>query len=255
MHFLTPYFLDRYEPALLELPHEAVNEAGLLETAVSIQERVLPLFHQIADWVAETAADGRVPISWAGDCCASLPVLAGLQRAGIAPRLLWLDAHGDFNTWETTPSGFLGGMPLAMMVGLGEQTWLEALQMNTLPAQDVILADGRDLDPGERDLVEQSGIGHVPVWEDVQAAVGEDERPLWVHFDVDVLRLEDVPAVSYPATGGPSHAQLRQLFAHLRGQGRLAAVSLSLYNPNLPGAAESQAVVLDLLAELVGEEL
>ena len=128
-----------------------------------------------------------------------------------------------------------------MMVGLGEQTWLAALQMDTLPAQDVILADGRDLDPGERDLVEQSGIGHVPVWEDVQAAVGEDERPLWVHFDVDVLRLEDVPAVSYPATGGPSHAQLRQLFAHLRGQERLATVSLSLYNPNLPGAAESQA--------------
>ena len=194
MHFLTPYFLDRYEPALLGLPHDGLNEAGLAETAASIQERVLPLFHQIADWVAETAADGRVPISWAGDCCASLPVLAGLQRAGIAPRLLWLDAHGDFNTWETTPSGFLGGMPLAMMVGLGEQTWLAALQMDTLPAQDVILADGRDLDPGERDLVEQSGIGHVPVWEDVQAAVGEDERPLWVHFDVDVLRLEDVPA-------------------------------------------------------------
>ncbi len=58
----------------------------------------------------------------AGDCVASLGVAAGLQRAGIEPSVAWLDAHGDFNTWETTPSGFMGGMPLAVLAGLGDQS-------------------------------------------------------------------------------------------------------------------------------------
>jgi arginase len=231
--------------------HGRLNPAALDTPAPTIQERVLPLYHSLAGWTAATAAHGRTPLSLAGDCCASLPFLAGLHRAGIAPLLLWLDAHGDFNTWDTTPSGFLGGMPLAMMVGLGEQTWLEALQLAPLSPTDVILSDGRDLDPGERELVIQSGITHLPHLADVPAHLAADERPLWVHFDVDILRLEDVPAVSYPATGGPSADEIRHLFAHLRHTGRVAAVSLSLWNPNLPGAPQSQQLVLDLLAELI----
>lgn len=62
----------------------------------------------------------------------------GLQRAGIDPNLIWFDAHGDFNTWETTSSGFPGGMPLAMIVGKGEQTMPEAVGLRDLPEGQVI---------------------------------------------------------------------------------------------------------------------
>lgn len=250
---ITPYFLDRYHAALVDLarPGWEINHGGLDDTAADIQHRILPYTHSLANWAAETAASGHIPISLAGDCCASLPILAGLQRAGIAPRLLWLDAHGDFNTWETTPSNFLGGMPLAMMVGRGEQTWLDALQMAPLPETAVTLADGRDLDPGEQELVAQSAVRHIPHTADLLAEPAAD-APLWVHFDVDILRLEDVPAVSYPAPGGPSQQELRDLFIHLRHTSQIAAVSLSLWNPNLPGADHSRDVVLDLLTDLIG---
>jgi arginase len=72
-------------------------------------------------------------VSIAGDCVATMGVLAGLHDAGITPTLIWFDAHGDFNTWETTPSGFLGGMPLAMIVGRGEQTMPHGWAGDPLP--------------------------------------------------------------------------------------------------------------------------
>ena len=59
------------------------------------------------------------PVVISGDCMVAIGVLAGLQARGIDPTLLWFDAHGDFHTWETTASGFLGGMPLAMVSGRG----------------------------------------------------------------------------------------------------------------------------------------
>ena len=81
------------------------------------RDRMAIVHEAIAAWVEETLKRGRRPVSIAGDCCTSIGVLAGLQRAGVHPTLIWFDAHGDFNTPETTPSGFLGGMPLAMITG------------------------------------------------------------------------------------------------------------------------------------------
>src|SRR5512136_997268 len=98
----------------------------------------MSVLHQpLAEFTAQTVLHGDRPVSLAGDCCTPLGVLAGLQQAGLVPVLLWLDAHGDFNTWETTPSGFLGGMPLAMLVGRGDQTMAQAVGLRPLPESRV----------------------------------------------------------------------------------------------------------------------
>ncbi len=250
---LTPFFLDKpdggydaYRPAAA-----AVNDGPLDDRATGLTRRLLPLYENIARFVADTAAAGAVPVTYNGDCVMAIPVLAGLQRAGIDPLLIWFDAHGDFNTWETTPSGFLGGMPLAMMVGLGEQTLVEGVGQIPLPMADVILTDARDLDPEEAELVAGSGIDHR---QDVTALLGLElpDRPLWVHFDVDVLRLADVPAVSYPAQGGPSVDEMRRVFDHLRASGRLACLSISLPNPALDADGRSRANTLALVEALIG---
>lgn len=248
---LTPYFLDDRKEGYLAFKEEgwALNRAEAGEGA-DIQQRVLPFYERIAEFVGETAAGGQLPVSLAGDCCMSLPVLKGLQTAGIQPTLLWLDAHGDFNTWETTPSGFLGGMPLAMMVGLGEQTWMEALEIGQLPEEQVIFTDGRDLDPEELVNLQNSQVQWVKDPADLL------ERPvpdhLWVHFDVDVMTLTDVPAVSYPAEGGPDKETIQALFEKIRGSGKLAAVSVSLWNPDLDGEGVSEENVLALVNALLG---
>ncbi len=110
------------------------------------------MYNPLAQLVTIVLKSGELPVSVAGDCCTSIGILAGLQQAGVDPTLIWFDAHGDFNTWETTPSGFLGGMPLAMLVGKGEQTIMEGVGTSVLPEEQVILSDGRDLDPGEDEV-------------------------------------------------------------------------------------------------------
>jgi arginase len=179
--------------------------------------------------------------------------MAGLQRAGIEPLLIWFDAHGDFNTWETTPSGFLGGMPLAMLAGLGEQTMLHALDLHPLTPERIILTDGRDLDPGERELIAECAVAHFrdPLHLlDYHLA----ERPLYIHFDTDIINPLDAPAMSYAAKGGPRPAELAQVFRHLAQTKQITAVSLSTWNPSLDVDGRSAETCMHLLRELLGAD-
>lgn len=256
---VTPFFLDEYEEGLEALarpgwrvnrPTSPEREAAAGKTPASEkQERMVALYRPLRDAVAEAVGEGKRPVSVAGDCCTSLAVLAGLQRAGLAPSLIWFDAHGDFNTWETTPSGFLGGMPLAMAVGRGEQTMVEGVGLTPLPEERVILTDARDLDPGEREAVAGSGVTHLG---NVEALLEMElpAGPLYVHFDTDVLDPEEAPAMNYPAPGGPTAEVLRRVFRRLSDSGRVAAVSLSSWAVGLDEDGRSEGVCLGLLEEL-----
>jgi arginase len=115
---LSPFFLDEALPELesLTTPDWLINKPLL--PGGDKQIRMSVIHRSLADFTAETITIGERPVSIAGDCCTAIGVFAGLQRAGINPTLIWFDAHGDFNTWQTSSSGFLGGMPLAMLVGL-----------------------------------------------------------------------------------------------------------------------------------------
>ena len=157
----SPFFLDKHTAGLEEIakPEWQINKPDLPEG--DQQTRMSAIHQPLADFVSETASAGNRPISISGDCCSAIAVLAGLQRVGLSPVILWLDAHGDFNTRETTPSNFLGGMPLAMMVGRGEQTMLEAVGLKPYSEIRIILTDGRDLDPGEREALNNSSIVHL----------------------------------------------------------------------------------------------
>jgi arginase len=248
---LTPFFLDQPVPGLKEQVEAewVINNPTLPDGAVL--ERMGILYEPLAILVQTAIAQDERPVSIAGDCCTSLGVLRGLQRAGLDPTLIWFDAHGDFNTWETTPSGFLGGMPLAMLVGRGEQSIVERLDLDILPEDRVILSDGRDLDPGEREALADSGVLHLP---DVMEFLKADLPPghLWVHFDTDVIDAESAPGMNYPVSGGPSISQLKKVFSCIARTGRLAAVSLSSWNPELDEDGRSRAASLELLRELIG---
>ena len=197
-------------------------------------ERMAALFPHVADAVADHPETSAI---YAGDCCVILPVIAGLQRRGVDPVIFFFDAHGDFNTWETTPSQFIGGMPLAMATGRGDMTIADACGMKPLPDSDARLVDGRDLDPEEATALEQSGVAVVDVG-DVMAHVPEG-RPLYVHVDVDVVDPVDLPAINYPAPNGPSLVAVAGAVEALAATGQVVAYSASTWNPTLPGAAEA----------------
>ena len=243
---LTPYFLDQPLSGLEVLYQAGWQINQTVPTGTTEVGRIAGIHAGLAAPVEGAIKAGRRPVSIAGDCCAAMGMLAGLVRSGIDPHLIWFDAHGDFNTWETTPSGFLGGMPLAMLAGLGEQTILELLEIEPLPQGQITLTDARDLDHGERELVASSWITHL---KDPLALLEMPlpDRPLWIHFDTDVVDPAFVPAQNYPAPGGISPEELGRVFSHLEGTGKVAAVSLSSWAPDLPGAEESRAICLDLL--------
>jgi arginase len=221
-------------------------------TAGDTPVRLSALHRTLAEEVSKAVRDQQRPVSIAGDCCAAIGVLAGLQRAGIDPSLIWFDAHGDFNTWQTSPSGFLGGMPLAMMVGRGDQALPQAVGLRALPDERVILTDARALDPGEREFLAASGVVHIDACE---ALLGYPlpEGPMYVHFDTDVVRMPESPAHNYPAPGGPSAAIVDAVFERLARSGRVVAVSVACWNPELDTDHTSATVSMALLRTLVGD--
>ena len=247
---LTPFFLDQPLPGLESLldPEWIVNKPLLPDDEP--QARMVELYKPLAQLVTTVLKSGELPVSVAGDCCSSIGILAGLQLAGVDPTLVWFDAHGDFNTWETTPSGFLGGMPLAMLVGKGEQTIMVGVGTGVLREEQVVLSDARDLDPGEREAVAGSNLVHLQNVRDL-LEYQPPPGPIWVHFDTDVIDPAEAPAMNYPAHAGPSVADLREVFSYLAATGQVTAVSISTWNPELDPDGTSQDVSVGLLMELI----
>jgi arginase len=229
---ITPYFLDEYISELEALPFASPTFNGNICPEGDLKSRITSLYPPLADFVHQSLVQGHRPVSIAGDCCATLPVMAGLQRAGMDVTLIWIDAHGDFNTPETSPSGFLGGMPLAMMAGLGELSMCRIVDLKPVADKNIILTDARDLDPGEADLVKNSNILHVKNLISLTTMELPD-GPLYVHFDADIINSNEAPAFNYPVPGGPSADEVVSVMRYLGQTGQVVAASMSSWTPRL----------------------
>jgi arginase family enzyme len=131
--------------------------------------------------------------------------------------VLWLDAHPDFNTPDTSPSGYAGGMPVAGATGM----W-DAGVGPTFPAQDIVFAGIRDVDPGEQMLLDGVGATVLGDVRDAPAALGDG--PVFVHLDCDVI--DGYPA-AFPVPGGPSADTVREVLAAVARDHEIVGVSVS----------------------------
>jgi len=140
-----------------------------------------------------------------------------------------------------------------MLAGLGDLTLLENLEMEPISQEQIILTDGRDLDPGEKELVANASLTHLqdPL-ELLDYPLGD--QSIWVHFDTDIVNPEESPAQNYPAPGGPGAEDMERVFRHLAGTGLIKAVSLSSWAPELPGEQMSKDVSMGLLEILVSNQ-
>jgi arginase family enzyme len=143
-------------------------------------------------------------------------------------------------------------MPLAMLVGRGEQTLVNAVSIHPLPETQVILTDGRDLDPEEQQALIGSKVHHLP---DPHALLEHPliSHPLYIHFDTDIINPKEAPAMSYLAQCGPSAAELQALFRSLAQTGQIIAVSMTTWNPRLDSDGHSQVVSMALLRALIDQ--
>jgi len=218
------------------------------------------LYAMLAARVEALARSGCRPVSLAGDCVSSLGMLAGLQHAGQPPdRVVWLDAHGDFHTWASTQTQYIGGMPLAMFVGRVDdgpdprnratRACLSAIGVQPCPPQRVVLADARDLDPGEREALLDSAIVRCSL-DEVLARLRPAER-IYVHWDTDVI--DDpvrMPALKYHVRRGPGAADMATFFRALRKH-EIVAVSVSAWHAEQDDDDQTARACLDILNTLL----
>ena len=176
--------------------------------------------------VDDALAGGRVPVIAAADCSISVTTLPAALRHRPDAKVLWLDAHGDYNTPQTTGSGYLGGMCLAGACG----EWEPGLG-ETIEAEQVVLAGVRDLDSGERELLERSAatvIGASVIETLVAVKNALDGAPVFIHLDFDVLDPEEFPA-AVPAPGGLSSDKLYDLMEAVAEDSELVGLEITAF--------------------------
>jgi arginase len=205
----------------------------------ALVDRIGRLMTKVGYEVARSRAAGFFPLIVGGDCLVALGAVSGLLDP-LNTAVAWIDAHGDFNTPEITVSGYLGGMPLACLVGRGLGQLREQCKLTTpVPEGNVALIGARDLDAAEEQLLLESSVTLVrePELERDTATLDRALQvlgslpQLYLHVDIDVLDPAEAPGVDYPAAGGMSVAALTQIVERTVGLGNIAALSLTAVNP------------------------
>jgi len=247
---LNPFFLDSPAPLLNRLAKQGwiVNRAA--PDGDSQFARIGAIHAPLVQHVSAAVTAGRRPVVVGGDCLQPAAVLAGLRLAGVDPVILWLDAHGDFNTPETTPSGFIGGMPLAMLVGRGDPWLRENVGLEPVAERDVILSDARDLDPDEAVSLAVSQVAHVRSLAEIPTRV-PSTRPVYVHFDTDIIDAAEAPAMMYPVAGGPSVTELQAMAEALHRTHTVVAVSVTAWDLGRDNDGRTERACLTVLDSLV----
>lgn len=227
--------------------------AGPLQTTLAPQEeaaygawnRIGLANAHLARFTAQAVDVGTFPILLLSNCYGAIGALAGLQKStgSKPPRLgmVWIDAHGDCNTPETTLSGMLSGMPVAIATGL----CLDRLRRQAgldlpIAAHDVVMVCVRANDPLEQELIDRSGIENVPV-ADIKAdcarlraaleRLSGDVDLIYVHLDVDALDESEVASMWLTAPDGPTTSELARALGLVMTAPKVAAFGIADVNP------------------------
>ena len=175
--------------------------------------------------MAEQSHTGAVPAVVSGDCLVALATIAGVQRAGTDPGVVWFDAHGDVHTLETTTSGYIGGLALRLALGAHADLLAEPLGLRPIACERAVLVDARSLDPAEVAYLAASGLARRAVDELDEAAL--PGGPIVLHVDVDVIDAGELPNLLFPASGGPSTDAVLRAVRRVLATGRVAAVDIA----------------------------
>jgi arginase len=216
---------------------------------------------------AELSA-GHLPIMLGGDHCLAIGSISAVSRycrdAGKKLRVLWLDAHADFNTSQITPSGNIHGMPVACLCGYGpdELTHIGGTVPATTP--DVFRQIGiRSVDEGEKRFVHEVGIdiydmryideiGLKAAMEEALAGVDEDTH-LHVSFDVDFLDPSIAPGVGTTVRGGPGYREAQLCMEMIADTGRVGSLDIVELNPAFDKRNQTAKLAVDLVESLFGK--
>jgi len=211
---------------------------------------------------------GRLPMVLGGDHCLGIGSISAVARhcrdSGKQLRVLWLDAHADFNTNTLTPSGNIHGMPVACLCGFGPQALIEiGGQVPAIDPQWVRQIGIRSVDQGEKRFVHEQGlevfdmryIDEMGMRATMQLALSgmDDNTHLHVSFDVDFLDPAIAPGVGTTVPGGPTYREAQLCMEMIADTGRMASMDVMELNPALDEHNRTAQVAVDLIESLFGK--
>ena len=211
---------------------------------------------------------GRMPIVLGGDHCLGIGSISAVARhcraRGKKLRVLWLDAHADFNTNALTPSGNIHGMPVACLCGFGPQALIEiGGHVPAIHAKWVRQIGIRSVDQGEKRFVHEQGLevfdmryidemGMRAAME-LALALMDANTHLHVSFDVDFLDPAIAPGVGTTVPGGPTYREAQLCMEMIADTGRMASMDVMELNPALDERNRTAEVAVDLIESLFGK--
>jgi len=228
-------------------------------------EEIVRACEELAKVVEDIAKAGGLPLVLGGDHSIAIGTVAGLDRAGKRAGVIWIDAHGDINTPETSPSGNVHGMPFAVALGLAGDPFPEDLR-GTTDGKHAVLMAIRDIDPGEKDNIKKAGVtaitmadidrtGMADAMKRAIAIAGQAPGGIHVSLDMDALDPDEAPGVGTPVRGGLSYREAQLAMEMLAASGKLRSIEVAEVNPILDTGNKTAQLAVELVASALGETI
>ncbi len=228
---------------------------------------IIPVSRRVAGAVATSIQAKHFPLVLGGDHSLSIGSVRGAAR-NRKLGVIWVDAHGDFNTAETTPSGNIHGMSLALLAGLGDQSlvqlWNEAVPV--IDPNNIAVIGARDLDAGEKDNLLEAGsmvmgmeqidrYGMVSVVEKAIEHVSRDVDGIYLSLDLDALDPQHAPGVGTPVPAGLTTREVHLACELIAETGKLAGMDLVEVNPILDVQNRTAVLAVEFALSALGRRI
>ena len=227
-------------------------------------EEIVRASEELATLVAEIVKSDAMPIVLGGDHSIGMGTIAGLARAGHRVGVLWVDAHGDINTPDTSPSGNVHGMPFAVALGLAEDPFPSTLR-KTADGKHAVLLAIRDVDAGEKENIKKAGVTAITMADidrlgmarAMEQAIGVVSKGDGIHLslDMDAIDPDEAPGVGTPVRGGLTYREAQLAMEMLAASGKLRSIEVCEVNPILDRENRTATLAVELIASALGQTI
>lgn len=234
---------------------------------LKFKDEILHACKHLADQVDKAVADGTIPLVLGGDHSIAIGTQAGLARHSKDRGMIWFDAHADFNTPASSPSGNIHGMPVSSALGVGHPDLADFDAPGPkLPKDNVVLVGLRDVDPKEAALLDEHGIHHFTMRDIDELGMNEVMRRcieiagkgkdgIHVSFDLDGVDPQWAPGTGTTVEGGFTYREAHLALEMLADTGRVTSMEFVEVNPLLDHKNQTGRFAVGLITSLLGKSI
>lgn len=234
---------------------------------IKYPKQIEAVTNSLALQVSKEASQNRIPIILGGDHSIAIGSIAGMKQAVGELGVLWFDAHADLNTFETSPSGNIHGMPLAFSLGYGNSNLVNCLEKGQkIKPENTVLIGTRSIDEPEKELIEKSGVtvftmydldkmGMNRVMEEALSIVTSNTDGVHVSLDMDALDPVEAPGVGTPVRGGINYREVHLAMELIAEAQCINSMEVVEVNPILDSVNRTGDLAVELVASALGERV